>query len=62
MIKTMKKIYVTPEIVNVEMMAEPVMTAVSGETTGAGVGNGSAGSNTPNPSAGNRGDWGNLWN
>ena len=55
----MKKTYVAPEAVNVGLMAEPVMNAISGEQDNAGVGDGSA--NGPDLSVGNRGGWGNLW-
>ena len=60
MYKAMKKKYVTPEAMDVEMALSPVMTAVSREQDSAGTGEGFA--NGPGLSAGNRGDWGNLWN
>ena len=61
MIKTMKKNYVKPEAMNVEMEFSPVMTSVSGETTGSGTGSGTAGNDTEDLSAGNRSEWGNIW-
>ena len=61
MIKTMKKNYVKPEAMNVEMELSPVMTSVSGETGNAGVGDGNTGNNTPDLSGKNRGEWGNMW-
>lgn len=59
MIEAMKKRYMAPEATNVELALSPVMTAISGEQSSAGTGDGSA--NGPDLSAGNRGGWGNLW-
>ena len=61
MLEAMKKRYMAPEATNVELALSPVMTTVSGETGNVGTGDGTAGDNTPDLSAGNRGDWGNLW-
>ena len=61
MYKAMKKIYVTPETVNVGLMAEPVMNLTSGETGSTGVGGGNSDDEDPELSAGNRGDWGSIW-
>ena len=44
---TMKKKYVSPVAETIGLIAEPLMIVVSGETTGAGVGNGFAGGGTP---------------
>ena len=43
----MKKEYVSPVAEAIGLIAEPLMIVVSGETTGAGVGNGFAGGGTP---------------
>ena len=43
----MKKEYVSPVAETIGLIAEPLMITVSGETTGAGVGNGPVGSGTP---------------
>ena len=43
----MKKEYVSPVAEAIGLIAEPLMITVSGETTGAGVGNGFAGGGTP---------------
>jgi hypothetical protein len=43
----MKKEYVSPVAETIGLIAEPLMITVSGETTGAGVGNSSVGSGTP---------------
>lgn len=57
----MKKKYSVPETIDVELASEPLMNAVSGETTGAGTGEGSAGDGDPEVAGKHRGDWGNLW-
>lgn len=57
----MKKKYSPPKSMNVELISEPLMNVVSGEQTGAGTGEGSAGDETPEITAPNRGDWGSLW-
>ena len=57
----MKKIYSTPQIIEIELNSEPLMYVTSGEQAGVGVGGGSAGDKTPDLSAGRRGTWGNLW-
>ena len=57
----MKKIYLTPEVINVTLQTSPVMTTTSGEQDSAGTGSGNAGNGTPDLSAGKREDWGNLW-
>ena len=57
----MKKTYVAPEAVNVGLMAEPVMNAISGEIDNTGTGSGTAGNGNRPLSSGNRGEWGNLW-
>ena len=62
MFEAMKKRYMAPEATNVELALSPVMTTVSGEKGNASVGGGTAGDDTNDLSAGNRGDWGNLWN
>ena len=57
----MKKNYVSPELAELKLICEPVMNAVSGETTGAGTGNGTAGDEDPECARRGRGEWGNLW-
>ena len=57
----MKKNYLKPKTINVELISEPLMNAVSGEQTGAGTGSGSAGAEDPEVAAPSRGEWGNLW-
>ena len=57
----MKKIYSTPQSIKIELSSEPLMNVTSGEQTGAGVGNGNAGNNTPDLSGKRRAEWGNLW-
>ena len=61
MFEAMKKRYMAPEATNVELALSPVMTTVSGEQGNAGAGDGTVGDSTPDLSAGNRGEWGNLW-
>ena len=57
----MKKNYVSPETAELKLVCEPVMNVVSGETTGAGTGEGSAGDEDPEVAGKSRGEWGNLW-
>ena len=57
----MKKNYMTPECVNIQLLSSPVMMVVSGEQGGTNIGGGTAGNETPDLSAGKREDWGNLW-
>lgn len=57
----LKKIYATPASVIVELETEPLMSVLSGETSGAGVGNGTTDENDPDLSRRHRGEWGNLW-
>ena len=65
MYKAMKKNYVTPEAMDVEMgLSQIIATSPfdEAEQGSAGVdGDESAGDGTPDLSAGDRGGWGNLW-
>lgn len=57
-----KKEYLKPTSALIDIEIDAVMTTVSGETTGAGTGEGSAGDGDGEDLAGrNRGNWGNLW-
>ena len=65
MYKAMKKKYVTPEIVNVEMELSMMIAASpfqEAEQGAVGTGGGTVDDGTDDLSAGNRGAWGNLWN
>ena len=57
----MKKNYVSPETAELKLVCEPVMNVVSGETTGAGTGDGFADSDDEEGAGKSRGEWGNLW-
>ena len=57
----MKKNYVMPTVEAVEVEIESLMTAVSGETGGAGTGDGTSGNDDPDLAGGRRGSWGNFW-
>lgn len=58
----MKKSYLTPESTEINLISEPIMNIVSGETGSAGTGSGSAGDEDPEVAGKHRGEWGNLWN
>ena len=57
----MKKSYTSPVAVEYNLMSEPLMLVVSGETGATQVGNSTAGDGTPDLVAERRGEWGNLW-
>lgn len=57
----MKKIYINPEIVSIELVTSTLMTVTSGEQGSAGVGSGTVGDKNPELSADKRFEWGNLW-
>ena len=56
----MKKKYVMPAVVTIELEIESLMLTASGETGDVSVGSGTAG-NGPDLVNGRRGSWGNLW-
>ena len=58
----MRKTYLSPETLDVNLLSEPLMIVISGETGSAGTGSGSAGDDDSEEAAGkHRGSWGNLW-
>lgn len=58
----MKKNYLTPETLDVKLLSEPLMNVVSGETSGAGTGEGEAGDDDSEEATGkHRGSWGSVW-
>ncbi len=57
----MKKSYLTPESTEINLISEPIMNIVSGETGSAGTGSGSAGDEDPEVAGKHRGEWGSLW-
>lgn len=56
-----KEKYESPAVHELEIVVEPIMNVVSGETGNAGVGVGSTDENDPDLESGIRGEWGNLW-
>ena len=56
-----KKEYIRPTALIHELVSEPLMLVVSGETDKTQVGNGTVGDETPDLVAQKRGEWGNLW-
>lgn len=56
-----KEKYESPAVHELEMVVEPIMNVVSGETGNAGVGDGSTDENDPDLAGGKRAGWGNLW-
>ena len=57
----MKKEYTTPTVEVVEIAYPQLMTAVSGEQSNTGLGDGSADDNDPELAGRRRGVWGNFW-
>lgn len=57
----MKKEYKKPTALAVELETESIMTTTSAEQGSASVGDKPVGGNTPDLSAGNRSEWGNIW-
>ena len=57
----MKQNYIKPEIETIEFASEVLMNITSGETDGAGTGEGSAGDGDPDLTHRRRGTWGNFW-
>ena len=52
----------TPEILDVKLLSEPLMNIVSGETGSAGTGEGEAGDDDSEEATGkHRGSWGSVW-
>ena len=58
---TTKQNYTKPEIETIEFASEVLMNITSGETDGAGTGEGSADDNDPDLTHRRRGTWGNFW-
>lgn len=56
-----KKKYLSPIAIRLNLVSEPLMLVVSGETGGTHVGGGSAGNGTPDLVSKRRGEWGHLW-
>ena len=56
-----KQNYLKPEVEIIEFASESLMLIASGETDGAGTGEGSADDGEPELSNGRRGVWGNRW-
>ena len=58
----MKKTYLSPETLDVKLLSEPLMNAISGELGSAGTGEGEAGDEDSEEAAGkHRGTWGSVW-
>ena len=57
----MKKEYKRPVAESVLLETAPVMSTTSAVQDGANVDNTPVGGNTPDLSAGNRSEWGNIW-
>ena len=57
----MKKKYLTPKIRCTKILTSPLMLTASGNTGNTGVGEGSAGNNTPDLIGRDLGDWDNIW-
>ena len=57
----MKNIYITPKTIVIQLVTEPLMNVISGESGNSGIGSGSAGNQDPELSSRHRSEWGNLW-
>ena len=58
----LKQTYIAPEIETIEFASEVLMNITSGETDGAGTGEGSAGDGDPDlTNYCRRGTWGDFW-
>ena len=57
----LKQTYIAPEMEVVAFESEVLMNITSGETDGAGTGEGSAGDGDPDLTHRRRGTWGNFW-
>ena len=59
--KSLKKNYISPCCVEMELESMPLMVAASSETGNTNVGSGSVGNKNPDLSSRSRGEWGNIW-